>query len=700
MEMTGAEILIEGLRREGVEHIFGYAGATICAAVDVLRQHPEIGYTLVRTEQNAGHMASGYARISGKAGVCLVTSGPGATNLITGVATAYMDSIPMVAITGQVPSNLLGRDIFQEVDITGAVSPFTKHNYLVKDAADLPRVIKEAFYIASTGRPGPVLIDIPSDIQEQRVADVAFPDSVNIRGYKPSVRGNDLQIRRVADTIARAKQPLICAGGGVWLAGARDELAALAERLQIPVVKTMMGLSVLPTDHPLNMGMIGAHGNRCANKALAKSDLLIMVGTRAADRAIIEPKEIQRRMATIHIDVDPAEIGKNMEAAVPLVGDVKAILNQLLALDIQAPDAAQWRQFLKSFRQAELTRVFPRREGSVFPGTLLRQLGLQLLIGHSQQGGKDLLGPGVQGAAVGAELVQTVRQLIHAVRQLSAAVQQRAESVIQLGGTVHQLIHGIRELAQGIGQAPQIAGGKVVGIYLIEEAVGDDGEGGLQREVRYVGADLHIVGQVQLLLADAQILLQAGEGHAHDGDAVAVVDELTVGDGDIGEVGSIQQGAGEGHEGDIHLLADAVDGTHLILVVFILEADGHLAALARQLAGGDGLAIQSVVDTHAHRQLLLEGAGPAVVLHLLGVVQALDGLLSLGGQGVLDPVADQDLLGAAVGSGHDVHRLILDGLRVGGGGGRRHGGRGLGIIGVLAHGVGGDAGGAYGHRHG
>ena len=201
--------------------------------------------------------------------------------------------------------------------------------------------------------------------------------------------------------------------------------------------------------------------------------------------------------------------------------------------------------------------------------------------------------------------------------------------------------------------------------------------------------------------ADREInLLQAGEGHAHNGNAVTVVDKLTVGDGDIGEVGGIQQGAGKGHEGDIHLLADAVDGTHLILVVFILEADGHLAALARQLAGGDGLAVQSVVDTHAHRQLLLDGAGPAVVLHLPGIVQALDGLLSLGGQGVLDPVADQDLLGAAVGSGHDVNRLVLDGLRVGGGGSRRHGGRGLGIIGVLAHGVGGDAGGAYGHRHG
>ncbi len=378
MEMTGAQILIEGLLREGVEHIFGYAGATICPAVDALKEHPEIGYTLVRTEQNAGHMASGYARVSGKVGVCMVTSGPGATNLITGIATAYMDSIPMVAITGQVPSNLLGRDIFQEVDITGAVTPFTKHNYLVKDAAQLPQVIKEAFYIASTGRPGPVLIDIPIDIQEQRVADVVFPEEVNIRGYKPSVRGNDLQIKRVAEAISRAKQPVICSGGGVWLAHARDELVELAERYSIPVVKTMMGLSVLPTDHPLNLGMIGAHGNRCANKALAKSDLLIMVGCRAADRAIISPEEIQRRMATIHIDVDPAEIGKNMQAAIPLVGDVKVILQQLLALEVPAPDAAEWREQLKEYRRAELERDFPRREGSVFPGTVMRKLGRRL----------------------------------------------------------------------------------------------------------------------------------------------------------------------------------------------------------------------------------------------------------------------------------------------------------------------------------
>ena len=376
--MNGAQALIESLKREHVTHIFGYAGATICPAVDALKDAPEIGYTLVRTEQNAGHMASGYARVSGKAGVCMVTSGPGATNLITGIATAYMDSIPMVAITGQVPSHLLGRDIFQEVDITGAVAPFSKHSYLVKDPNQIPRIVREAFHIASTGRPGPVLIDIPIDIQEQELKSFDWPEAVNIRGYKPSVKGNDLQIKRVAEAIAKARQPIICAGGGVWLAGAQKELLELAEGTGIPVVKTMMGISLMPTDHPLNMGMIGAHGNFCANKALAKSDLLIMVGTRAADRAIIQPDEIQRRMATIHIDVDPAEIGKNMQAAVPLVGDVKVILRQILDLGITAPDCAEWRARLADYRKAELSRQFPSRPGSVFPGTVMRRLGAKL----------------------------------------------------------------------------------------------------------------------------------------------------------------------------------------------------------------------------------------------------------------------------------------------------------------------------------
>ena len=376
--MTGAQALIESLKREQVAHIFGYAGATICPAVDALKAHPEIGYTLVRTEQNAGHAASGYARVSGRPGVCMVTSGPGATNLITGIATAYLDSIPMVAITGQVPSYLLGRDIFQEVDITGAVAPFSKHSYLVKDANDIPRVVKEAFHIASTGRPGPVLIDIPIDVQEQSLKHFSYPDRVNIRGYKPSVRGNDLQIKRVVDAIAQSKQPLICAGGGVWLADAREELLELAESTEIPVVKTMMGLSLLPTDHPLNMGMIGTHGNHCANQALAKADLLIMVGTRAADRAVVDPREIQRRMATIHIDVDPAEIGKNMQAAIPLVGNVKVILRQILDRGAPVTNSAAWLEQLTDYRRAELNRRFPRREGYVFPGTVLRKLGTRL----------------------------------------------------------------------------------------------------------------------------------------------------------------------------------------------------------------------------------------------------------------------------------------------------------------------------------
>ncbi|MBR4544790.1 MAG: biosynthetic-type acetolactate synthase large subunit [Oscillibacter sp.] len=376
--MNGAQALIESLRRENVTHMFGYAGATICPAVDALAAVPEIGYTLVRTEQNAGHMASGYARVSGKVGVCMVTSGPGATNLLTGIATAYMDSIPMVAITGQVPSNLLGRDIFQEIDITGAAAPFTKHSYLVKDANEIPRIVKESFHIASTGRPGPVLIDIPIDVQEQELKAFEYPEEVRIRGYRPSVKGNDLQIKRVVKAIAEAKQPLICAGGGVWLADAKDELRTFIERYDLPMVKTMMGISLMPSDHPLNMGMIGAHGNRCANKALVKSDLLIMVGCRAADRTILSPDEIQRRMSIVHIDVDPAEIGKNMQAAVPLVGNIKVILNQLLAQEISVGDITEWRAMLRELRREELTRVFPRRDGSVFPGTVLRELGRKL----------------------------------------------------------------------------------------------------------------------------------------------------------------------------------------------------------------------------------------------------------------------------------------------------------------------------------
>ena len=456
MELTGAQILMEGLAREGVERIFGYAGATICPIADALREDPNLDYTLVRTEQNAGHMASGYARVTGKTGVCIVTSGPGATNLITGVATAYMDSIPLVAITGQVPSNLLGRDIFQEVDITGAVTPFTKHCYLVKDAAQLPVVLKEAFHIASTGRPGPVLIDIPVDVQEQLVPDVVFPEEVRIRGYNPSVRGNDKQISNVAAAIGMAQRPVICAGGGVFLAHAEEELRQFAEYTSIPVVTTMMGLSLLSTEHPLNMGMIGAHGNNTANKALVKSDLLIMIGTRVADRAIVSPDEIQKRMANIHIDVDPAEIGKNMQSTLPLVGNAKVILQQLMERGARA-ECGAWREMLQELRRTNLGRGYPTKDRYVFPGRLLRLLGERLKedaavcvdVGQNQiwackhlrlngarfltSGGLGTMGYAIP-CAVGVKTAQRSRQVVAVCGDGSFQMSMNELAVVKAGG--------------------------------------------------------------------------------------------------------------------------------------------------------------------------------------------------------------------------------------------------------------------------
>lgn len=372
--ITGAAALIESLKRENVTEIFGYAGATICPAVDALKAS-DIHYTLVRTEQNAGHMASGYARISGKPGVCMVTSGPGATNLITGIATAYMDSIPIIAITGQVSSFLLGRDIFQEVDITGAVAPFIKHSYLVKDATQIPRIVKEAFHIASTGRPGPVLIDIPIDIQKAEF-EPDFPEAVDIRGYKPSVKGNVKQIERAAEAIRQAKRPVLCIGGGVILADAVQEAIAFAEASGIPIVNTMMGLGSVPTDHPLYMGMIGSFGTACANRTLAHSDLLILCGARVADRAIISPTEIGRRMKTIHIDVDPCEIGKNVHTTIPVVGDVKQVLIQLEEHHTRAQ--TQDVESIQQRRQEELARELPTRPGYTHPARVIRRLG-QLL---------------------------------------------------------------------------------------------------------------------------------------------------------------------------------------------------------------------------------------------------------------------------------------------------------------------------------
>ncbi|MFT9077917.1 biosynthetic-type acetolactate synthase large subunit [Ethanoligenens sp.] len=372
---NGAQAMVNALKAEGVRILFGYPGAAICPFLDALTAS-DIVCRLVRHEQSAGHAASGYARVSGVPGVCFATSGPGATNLITALATAYMDSIPLVAITGQVASSLIGRDVFQEADITGAAEPFCKHSYLVRDAADLPRVMKEAFYIARTGRPGPVLVDVPSDIQEQPIASSAYPEKVDIRGYKPRRHGHALQIKRVAKRISEARKPVICAGGGIFSAHAQEALTALAEKCRIPVVNTLMGNGSLPTAHPLNFGMLGTHGCAVANCAIHESDLLIIAGGRVGDRAMSEPGQIAARTCVVHIDVDPAEIGKNMEAELPIVGDVRLVLEALAAQAVPG-DTAAWIDYLGNLRD-EPVEQRPMHSGYIEPRAFFRTLSEQM----------------------------------------------------------------------------------------------------------------------------------------------------------------------------------------------------------------------------------------------------------------------------------------------------------------------------------
>jgi len=330
----------------------------------------------VRQEQNAGHMASGFARTTGQAGVCLVTSGPGAANLFTAIATAYMDSIPIVAITGQVNSNLLGRDVFQEIDTTGAVSPFIKHSYLIKNVHDIPRIFKEAFHIALSGRPGPVLIDFPVDVQKQMLH-FSYPETVNLRGYKPSTEGNAKQIKKVAETIAEAEKPLLCIGGGVFSADARDLVVRLSEEAGIPIVTTMMGVGALPSAHPMSLGMIGAYGHRTANKALSETDLLVIIGARVGDRAFTAPGKVEKKSKTIHIDIDPAEIGKNVSTTVPLVGDIKLVLSKLLEEHPKA-NCVPWREMICGEAEKEKAKVASSRTHTIGPKRLMRELGVQL----------------------------------------------------------------------------------------------------------------------------------------------------------------------------------------------------------------------------------------------------------------------------------------------------------------------------------
>ena len=374
--ISGAEIIVKCLETENVDIIFGYPGAAICPFYDALLQS-KIQHILVRQEQNSVHSASGYARSIGKPGVCVATSGPGATNLITGIATAYQDSIPIIAITGQVRSDLLGRDVFQEADITGACEPFVKHSYIVTKTSDLPRVFKEAFHIATTGRPGPVLIDIPIDIQLNTIEEFVYPETANIIGYKPNVVGHNVQIKKAVDLIKSSNKPLICAGGGVLSSGIKLKLVDFVEKTGIPIVSTMMGIGIMPSEHKQYLGMLGSHGKFAANKAIHNADLIIVCGARVGDRAVATPNQVSKRSKIIHIDIDPAEIGKNLKTTVPIVGNMNNVINVLNDEigDYKVPQ--EWEETTQDWKTNNV-RVPCNFEGFVEPRTFIAKFSSML----------------------------------------------------------------------------------------------------------------------------------------------------------------------------------------------------------------------------------------------------------------------------------------------------------------------------------
>jgi len=369
MEIVAAEALVRCLEEEKVEIIFGLPGGAMVPVYDAL-YHSKIKHVLVRHEQGAAHAADGYARATGRVGVGMATSGPGATNLVTGIANAYMDSVPLVIFTGQVNTSQVGTDAFQEVDITGITIPVTKHNYLVKDPKKLPEIVKKAFYIASSGRPGPVLIDLPRDVASAPI-EFQYPREIVLRGYKPTYRGHPTKINEAARLINEAQRPVIYAGGGIINAGAGAELQALAQTVSAPVTNTFMGLSSFPGDHPLFLGMLGLHGTRYANLAVTECDLLIALGARFDDRVTGKLSSFAPQAKIIHVDIDPAEIGKNVRIHVPIVGDVKQILQALLPL-LEKRERPAWLQ-----RIEELKRLYPlryERENGLKPQFIIEEL--------------------------------------------------------------------------------------------------------------------------------------------------------------------------------------------------------------------------------------------------------------------------------------------------------------------------------------
>ena len=365
MKRNGAQILLECLTAEGVDLIFGYPGGVVLPLYHRFREFPHIKHVLVRHEQAAAHAADGYARAAGRVGVCLATSGPGATNLVTGICTAYMDSIPLVVLTGNVARDLIGRDGFQEADITGITLPITKHNYLVMRAAEIPTAIKEAFYLANTGRKGPVLVDIPKDVFIEEAEFQGYPAAVRLRGYQPLGPPAEAQVERAAALINESQRPIILAGHGVIQSGATAELRQLAEQAQIPVITTLLGLSGFPESHPLSYGLMGMHGNYYCNLAADKADVVIGVGMRFDDRAMGRFRDFNPTAKIVHFEIDPAEIGKNFTPHAPVLGDVRASLQQLLPLLRPAahPDWIAWIDALKAEHPTDYASEGPEVSG-------------------------------------------------------------------------------------------------------------------------------------------------------------------------------------------------------------------------------------------------------------------------------------------------------------------------------------------------
>lgn len=386
VEATGAFALIDSLRRHGVKHIFGYPGGAILPIYDELYRAEAAGYIqhiLVRHEQGAAHAADGYARATGKVGVCFGTSGPGATNLVTGIATAQMDSIPMVVVTGQVGRAAIGSDAFQETDIYGITLPIVKHSYVVRDPRDMARIVAEAFHIASTGRPGPVLIDVPKDVGLEKFDYVPVePGSIKLTGYRPTVRGNPRQIIQALKLIRQAKRPLLYVGGGAITSGAHPELKELAERYNIPVTTTLMGIGAFDEHHPLSLGMLGMHGTAYANFAVTECDLLIAVGARFDDRVTGKLDEFACRAKVIHIDIDPAEVGKNRAPDVPIVGDVRHVLIDLLHRDTEdnhadkSSQTKDWLQRIDRWKR-DYPLVVPTYPDCLSPQEVIAEVGQQ-----------------------------------------------------------------------------------------------------------------------------------------------------------------------------------------------------------------------------------------------------------------------------------------------------------------------------------